>query len=300
MLLKTLSGAALLVFCFSSLVAWPMSGDDTFVFAISACPPWKTKILEKFAHKIGSACRNDIEDFTDTVEKALGVPPAHIYALVDKQATYQGLERGMREFASRIPRDSRVILLLNLHGILISDIPGDTSGEEDVLVLWTDDKPFSQQTAVVLKQWITVRELRGMVDRIHAQEIVVIIDACHAGSAIPALMKKHGRPTDWSGREAVITSSKAKQLSFFKTDGSEAVFTSELSGALRAGSPTLRSAFENAAKKTSKYIEKHEASCKEMLWSLLHRRLKREQTPVAYDPSGLLDSIALRVKGANQ
>ncbi len=167
-------------------------------------------------------------------------------------------------------------------------------GDEEVLVLWTEQKPFSLLTAITLKQWVTTQELREMIDAIRAKEVVIIIDACHSGGAIPELMKKHGRQSDWSGSEAVIASSKAKQFSHFTLDGSHGLFTFYLSEAMGSGSDTLRNAFENAAKETSSYLEMHEEECADMLWKILHTRLACVQTPVDYDPTGLLGSIRLR------
>lgn len=67
---------------------WAKSGENTYVFAVSACPPWKTKMLEKHAKDIAYACKNDVDIFTSSVQDALNVPSENIYRLVDEQATY--------------------------------------------------------------------------------------------------------------------------------------------------------------------------------------------------------------------
>ena len=62
--------------------------EDTYIFAASACPPWKTRLLEKHTKNVANACRNDVRLFTSSVKEALGVPSENIYTLVDEQATY--------------------------------------------------------------------------------------------------------------------------------------------------------------------------------------------------------------------
>lgn len=250
-------------------------------------------MLEKYAKGIRYACRNDIEIFTEAAMKAFDVPPENIFTLLNQQATYQGLKEGISQFANHVPEDSRVIMLFNFHGDLTDAVPDDTTGDEEVLVLWTKEKPFTLLTAITLKQWVTAEALRGMIDGIRAKEIVIIIDACHSGGAIPEIMKRQGRESGWSGREAVIASSKADQFSYFTMDGTNAVFTSNLSEALRSGFPTLKTAFDRAAKETSKYVDNYKEKCEEMLRSLIHERQTCVQTPVDDDPTSLLTSIKL-------
>ncbi len=126
--MKVLASTVFLCLCFFAVLAWSMSGDNTYVFAVSACPPWKTKLLEKYAKDIRHACRNDIEIFTRAAMKAFDVPPENIFTLVNQQATYQGLKNGIRQFANHVKEDSRVILLFNFHGDLTGSVPDDTAG----------------------------------------------------------------------------------------------------------------------------------------------------------------------------
>ncbi len=297
MRLTTLFSAVLLCLYLFTLPAWSISGENTYVFAASACPPWKTKLLEKNAKHIALACQNDVELFTSSVKEALNIPSENIFTLVDEQATYDGLEEELKEFADKVPNGSRVIILFNFHGD-ISDVTltGESGSKDEVLVLWTEDKPFTMLSALALKQWISVKELRGMIDAVRADEIIIVVDACHSGGAVPDLIKKHGRDNGWQGREAVIISSKSDQFSYFTTDGSHGLFTLNLSDSIRSGFPTLKRAFENAAKETSKYIEINEKRCAHILWDTFHKRIRCVQTPEAYDPTNLLPSIKLKAK----
>lgn len=269
-------------------------GEDTYIFAASACPPWKVKLLEKHARHIADACRNDVRIFTTSVKEALSVPPGNITSLVDEQAAYDGFRQGLSDFSDNVPEDSRVILYLNFHG----EISGiDQNGEPDddeVLVLWTREKPFTTLSALSLEQWITAKELRRMMDSIDANEIVIVIDACHAGEAVPKILMKHGRGAEWKGHEAVMLSSKAGQLSYFTADGSRALFTSKLAESILSA-PTLEAAIDKAAAETTAYMqnETHQKECTAMLSQLTHGKESCEQTPFAYDPAGLLPSIRL-------
>jgi hypothetical protein len=268
------------------------------VFAASACPPWKTKLLEKHAKDIAYACENDVNLFTSSVKKALNIPPENIFTLIDEQATYEGLQKGLIEFADKVPKGARVIMLFNTHGDLADINSEDKPVKDEVLVLWTEEKPFTLLSALALKQWITASELRGMIDKVKADEIIITIDACHSGGAVPDILKKHGRDKDWQGREALMMSSKANQFSYFTLDGSHGLFTFNLSESIRSGAPNLKAAFEKAHRDTIEYIELdfNQKKCSEMLWEILHKREKCEQTPITYDPTDLLPTIKLKTK----
>lgn len=274
-----------------------VEGENTYIFAASACPPWKTKLLEKHADakNVANACRTDVQLFTSSVKEALGVPSENIYTLVDERATYDNLQRGLSELSNKVPEDSRVILYFNFHGE-ISDInQNDEPDNDEVLVLWTEEKPFTTLSALSLKQWTTAKELRSMMDSVKADEIVIVVDACYAGEAVPAILKEHGRGEDWKGQEAVILSAKAGQLSLFTSEGFGALFTSKLAESIRSA-PNLKAASDKAAAETSDYIEDdtNQKKCSAMLSELTHKKESCEQTPFAYDPTGLLPAIELQ------
>jgi len=298
MRLITLFSLVFLYTCFFVQPLWAMSGKNTYVFAVSACPPWKTKLLEKQAKDVASACKNDVDVFTTSVKEALDIPSENIFILVDEQATYDGLQKGLKGFADKVPKDARVIMLFNAHGDLTDINSEDKPTKDEVLVLWTVEKPFTMLSALALKQWITTSELRGMIDKVRADEIVITVDACHSGAAVPDMLKKHGRDKDWQGREALMMSSKADQFSYFTMDGSNGLFTLNLSESVATGSSTLQEAFDKAAIETMSHMDSDsvQKKCSEMLWETLHKREQCEQTPITYDPTDLLQSIKLNSK----
>ena len=104
MRLITLFSLVFLYACLFVQPLWAMSGENTYVFAVSACPPWKTKLLEKYAKDIAYACRNDVELYTSSVKEALDIPPENIFTLIDEQATYEGLQKWLIEFADKVPK----------------------------------------------------------------------------------------------------------------------------------------------------------------------------------------------------
>jgi hypothetical protein len=300
--MRSINIIALAMLCLN-IITTPLSaiGDEnTYVFAVSACPPWKTKLLEKYAKDIAYACRNDVELFTSSVKKALDIPPENIFTLIDKQATYQGLKEGLIEFAEKVPEGSRVIMLFNFHGDLSDINREDKHVKDEVLVLWTVEKPYTMLSALDLKQWISAQELRGMIDKVRAYEIIITIDACYSGGSVPDILKKHGRDKDWNGREAVIMSSEVNQFSYFNPDGSNGLFTLNLSDAIVSDSSTLQEAFDKAAFETISFINSAsiQEKCTEMLWKSLHKREKCEQTPNTYDPTDLLKTINLNSKSS--
>jgi len=293
----TIVAAVILYLCISTSSLWAMSGENTYVFAVSACPPWKTKLLEKDAKDVANACRNDVEIFTSSLKEALDIPSQNILTLIDEQATYDGLQTGLKEFAEKVPKGSRVIMLFNTHGDLADINSADKPRKDEVLVLWTEEKPFTMLSALALKQWITASEIRGMIDKVKADEIVITVDACHSGAALPDILNKHGRDKDWDGREAVIMSSKADQYSYFNKEGSNGLFTLNISKSI-VSEPNMQAAYKEAARETAEYIddELNQKKCSEMLWETLHKRERCEQTPITYDPSNLLPTIKLKTK----
>jgi len=195
--------------------------------------------------------------------------------------------------------NSRVIFYFNFHGE-ISDInQNDESDNDELLVLWTEEKPFTTLSALSFKQWITAQELRGILDSVKADEIVIVIDACYAGEAVPSILKEHGRGGDWKGQEAVILSSKEGQVSHFTADGSEALFTMEFSKSI-SSAPDLQAAVHKAASETSVYIQDNDnqKKCIAINSDLANGKEPCEQTPFAYDPTGLLPAIELQ-SGSN-
>jgi len=274
---------------------WATDGENTYIFVASACPPWKSRQLEKHAKHIASACKNDVDLFTSRVKKAFNVQSESIMTVVDEQATYDGLRDGIKEFADKAPGGSKVILYFNFHGILSDIDQQDKPATEEVLILWTEDKPFTVLSAIELKQWITADELRQMIDRVKANEIIVVVDACHSGGAVHDILKEHGRDTDWNGREAVMVSSESDQYSYLLIDGSYGLFTYSLSEAIGSGSSNLQEAFEKASANLTEYLanDSNQKKCRDIIWNTLHKRVTCSQNPVVNDPSGLLKLIKL-------
>jgi len=275
---------------------WATDAENTYVFAASACPPWKSRQLEKHAKHIASACKNDVDLFTSKVKEAFNVQSENIMKVVDEQATYDGLRDSIKEFADKVPDVSRVIMYFNFHGILSDIDQQDKPATEEVLILWTEDKPFTVLSAIETKQWITADELRQMIDRVKADEIVIAVDACHSGGAVHDILKEHGRDADWNGNEAVMVSSKSDQYSYLQIDGSFGLFTYNLSEAMVSGSSNFQEAFEKASANVIGYLAIHsnQIKCRDIIWNTLHKRVTCIQNPVVKDPSGLLQSIKLK------
>lgn len=274
---------------------WATDAENTYIFAASACPPWKTGQLEKHARHIGNACRNDVDLFTSNAKEVLNVKPENIMTIVDKQATFEGLSNGIKKFEDKVTEDSRVIMYFNFHGILSDIDEQDKPVTEEVLILWTEDKPFTVVSAIELKQWVTAVELREMIDRIKADEIIVIIDACHSGGAVHDILKVHGRDKNWNGREAVMVSSKSDQYSFLQIDGSHGLFTYYLSEAIGSGPSNFNEVFETASTNVTEYLANgsNQQKCQDIIWQALQKKITCSQNPEVNDPSGLLRSIMI-------
>lgn len=295
--MKTISFISIFLMCLGVLggSVRAIENKNTYIFAASACPPWKSAQIEKHAEHISSACKNNAHLFVSTIKKAFNVPAENIITIVDEKAAYGGLKEAIKKLADTVPKDSRVIMYFNFHGLMFEIYIQKQAELQEVFVLWTEDKPFSVLTAIDTKQWVTANELRKMIDSVRADELIITVDACHSGGAVHDIIKNHDRGDNWKGSEALMMSSKADQYSYLNSDGRYGIFTYNLSKAIGNKPSDLQEAFEIASENTADHLKdkSNQARCAERLEKILHKKVRCAQTPVEHDPSGLLRSIKL-------
>lgn len=176
--------------------------------------------------------------------------PDHVKVLTDEEATK---ERVMAELGDKwLPRLARpndlVLIFISTHG---SPSTADLEGL-NYLVMHNTDPDSLYATGLPLA------ELAAAVkSRVHANRVVLIVDACHSGAANPAkgLTRKGNFDSDalmQGTGQMIICSSQPNQVSWESKRYPNGVFTRQLIEALKAGGSkgTLGQAFERLKEAT--------------------------------------------------
>lgn len=261
----------------------PISPENTYMLAIGVCPPWKGEAM-------GKTCKNDVNRMTDVFKNKYGIPEKNIQTVLDKDATYDGVKKGFAWLKSKEKNaaKTRAIIYINLHGT----VEGSNSilskeKEHELMVLWTEDRPFSVDVALESKQWMKATEMREMLDSFDSEKIV-IMDACHSGAAVADLDAHQSLIPNINEREAIIVSAKPSQVAHVTSDISMALFTKFLGDAIMSGAPNLDKAFDVSAKEIA---ENTEETCKIVPeYEELPKKVCN-QMPTKHDPHGLLKEV---------
>ncbi len=142
-----------------------------------------------------------------SLAQLLGYPK--ITLLADEQATLQNVRHYLADFLPRrVAPDDRVLIYFSLHGVRIQDGNGDETKDhqDEALALYdfsveTDPRSGSQSVNGVLVD----DELGHLIGQLQAQSVLLIIDACHSGTATK------GGPGPMAGSPRL----QAKGLSWF-------------------------------------------------------------------------------------
>jgi len=285
------------------LAGFPLSEPvaKTWLFGAAACPKWKA-IPDKpaLSQRMSAACEKDIRLFVSGFQSLYKVPESNIITLLNEEATGDKVRKSLAALAARIKAEDRVILYVNIHGGKLDTLYHGYPAKDEVFAWYTEKRPVDPVKAVQDGRWMSVRQLRDLVNDIVAKEIVVIIEACHAGEGLADFADNvhdgvGGRGEDWNGREAVIVSSGNDQIANFTKHGDEALFTKKMSQALKSGKgKSLLERFETARIDTHRTARKNceaKNTHKELLEDWSNFKLLCTQMPTSYDPFGLLDDM---------
>lgn len=297
--------AALILICISG---GPVNGAETtrtHLLAIGICPPWETGGV------VSPACANNVNAMAVAAQASLGVDKSDTTQLLNENADYRGMDRAFSRLAADADKNDRVIVYLNMHGGALHELADQRAEaaskggfapfhEPGILVLWTDEEPFTVLSALAQKQWIEGSDLARMINRIPSRELILILDSCGAAIEIAAFGKTGAVDAPQQQRRAVIASAKSWQLANFGPSGNTALFTTIFASKLADGPTTMRRAFDVAAERTN-----HEA--RELCpGSATVKSIERQfrvsprraldictQMPVAHDPDKLLADTQL-------
>lgn len=180
---------------------------------------------------------NDACEITNTLSSPgyCGYDPKNIVSLLDGKATLEAIRSELDALTIRAKSDDTVFIYFSGHGANL----GTPIDPLSALV------PVDCELASVSDTVLVEEEFSSALDRIKAQRLVVIIDACHAGGAASLKAignspladlgfseKSLGRLAQGIGR-VIIASSRASETSLILPGASNSLFTEHLVDALR-------------------------------------------------------------------
>lgn len=275
-----------------------VSYAQTYLAAISACPPWKNIPDEaQLSATMLMACQKDVDLIVTGFKNAMTIEDKNIIQLVDKNATYSKVVETLVHYANNLSADDRLVIYVNTHGGIVDGIYKGYHTKDETFVWYTIKRPSSPFKAIADKQWMSFRVFRDFLDEIKIKELVVVADVCHAGEGIHDIKFDNHRYINWDGREAIIFSSSASQTANFTSDMSLAIFSDRLAKSLnKSNGRSLSDVFNEARIETHRMVRNNCKSGKTLkkLRDDIHSYLENcTQMPEAFDPFGLLDDIIL-------
>lgn len=259
------------------------NGKTTHLMAIGICPPWKQQDAE--------ACSRSVGAIEAAFSARLGIESANVTTLLNAAATTGGLKAAFAGFSDLGPND-RLIIYANLHAGALNPT-AEAGPDNDVFVLWTEQRPVAVPFAVAEGDWIMASDFAGWVHALAAGEVIFILDACESGAVSPLFIEAH--PQNNAIRpEAVIVSAAADQFANFTADKTVALYSQQLAQTIADGHGTFQQAADLAASQTHATAITICALQKSAMEQAGIDPLSCEQQPTTHDPDALLPAIVLR------
>ncbi len=278
-------------------------GPTNHLLALAGCPPWK--IIDgdpDLTRKMAQSCSSDVQLIVPELQKTMSIDPANTRTVLDAQAHYDNVVSAIKQLASDTGPGDRVVIYVNFHGGVMNSVyRGKASGDE-ALALYTDSIPANLGDATDDGPWMSMKELRDLIDTINAEEVVVILEACESGGGFDDfrynLLERY--KGGWKGREAVIFSTSAAQAATFTDDNKNGLFTSRLAENLSTGNfenitdAVRQSGIETHRKVRNRCLEEDDVGNGLSFLEDSDGYFEGcTQEPTIYDPFGLLDDMQL-------
>lgn len=171
----------------------------------------------------------DARDLADFLVASGNFKRDHILLLTDELATRENILDAFGDgwLPKRVLEDDLVLVYVSSHGSAV-----DNRGNNFIIAHDTDpDKPFA--TGIKLQTL-----LKDVTERTGCQRVVLMLDACHSGTATAdakGLTRNGIDPTTYVGTgQVVISSSKPEQVSWESKRYKNGVFTHQLMEALQS------------------------------------------------------------------
>jgi tetratricopeptide (TPR) repeat protein len=170
----------------------------------------------------------DAEDFSRFLTETQGFSPNNVRCLMNEQATRENILAAMGEtwLPRTVDKEDLVLIYFSTHG---SPSAMDEKGINYLLAHDTDKE-------VLYATGIPVQDLTRMIrDKVHADRVVVIMDACHSGAAKAddRLKVSADKMANASG-QVVICSSLPEEVSWESKQYQNSVFTRHLMDGLKS------------------------------------------------------------------
>ena len=196
----------------------------------NVCPPLPEAVL------------NDARDVAAVLTSSAhcGYEPHNVHLLLDGDATLARIRTALTSVAETSGPDDTVVIFFSGHGARL----GDPADPESALLPVEFDGRTTETTS------LSETEFSSALQRISAQRLLVLIDACHSGGtgsfkgrreeesqAFGYSEKSLGRLAQGTGR-VLIASSRASEASIVFSNSRNSVFTTHLLDALRGRART--------------------------------------------------------------
>jgi len=118
----------------------------------------------------------------------MGFAPGDIKVLFNEQATYASVRQALATWVrDGVGPDDHVLIYFSGHGTRVPDpSPGNVSGVDDALVLH-DVRRTHIQGRATLKNVLIGHEFGAALAAIPSRDVLVLVDACHSGTATRTL-----------------------------------------------------------------------------------------------------------------
>jgi metacaspase-1 len=129
----------------------------------------------------------DIDNMKKIAE-IMGFQPGDIKVLYNEQATYANVKQALGGWVKDgVQPQDHVLIYFSGHGTLVPDpSPGNVGGTDDALVLH-DVARTTVQGRATLKNVLIGHELGAALAAIPSRNVLVLVDACHSGTATRTL-----------------------------------------------------------------------------------------------------------------
>ncbi len=256
----------------------------THFLGIGVCPPWKPQSQD--------VCQNSVEAVANALKKRLGLDDKNTSLLINQYATTEGVRTKLAELAKLLGPADRLIIYAALHAEPLNPIQ-PARAENDLLVLWSEEKPDTSQTAISSEVWLTAHDFASLVHSVNAGQLFVMVDACESGAISPLFI--HAHPDNDPARpSAVVTSAQIRDMANFSQDRTISLFSKHLAASLEAPEKTLFHSVKRAMANTRQAAIPICAAKNLKRFETGAITLPCRQKPTLHDPDDLLSKIALQ------
>jgi len=173
--------------------------------------------------------------------KALGVKERNIEFLTDEKATLSGIMKSIEAWLpNKLKKGGKVFVYYSGHGS-----PDPVTGEA-FIVPYDGDPNYLDVTGYPLKR------LYEKLGRLHASEVIVVLDSCFSGAGGRSVLAKGARPLVMTSRSAVmpqnmvvLSATQGSQISTSSQEKGHGIFTYHFLKALKDGKKSVSEIYEH-------------------------------------------------------